>query len=271
MKHLFFYLSRLKKILKGRNVSLFVDYDGTLTPIVKTPDKAVIPQETKAVLKNLSKNRHCRVAVISGRALKDIKNKIGLKDIVYAGNHGLEIEGPGVRFKVPVSLRYKIALKRIKGILRKRLSKIKGIIVEDKGLTLSVHYRLADKKDERLLKVIFREALGYYIAGNKIKIRPGKKVLEIRPPLEWNKGKIVLWLLARRRHLPGGKNNTPVYIGDDVTDEDAFMALKDIGVTVFVGGPGKTGAKYYLRNTREVTRFLEQILKIKTDEEICQN
>ena len=271
MKHLFFYLSRFKKILENKAVSLFLDYDGTLTPIAKTPDKAVIPQKTKAILKHLSKNRHCSVAIISGRALKDVKNKVGLKDIVYAGNHGLEIEGPGIRFKIPVSLRYKTALKRIKVILKKRLSKIKGIIVEDKGLTLSVHYRLMDKKDERRLKAIFHEALNFYIAGNKVKIKSGKKVLEIRPPLEWDKGEIVLWLIARRKNFLHKKNSIFIYIGDDITDEDAFMALKDVGMTVFVGNSRNSSAKYYLRDTGEVNKFLGQILKIKTDEDLCQN
>jgi len=271
MNHLFFYLNGLRERMDGRGVSLFLDYDGTLAPIVKTPDKADIPRETRAALKSLSDNKYCRLAVISGRALKDVKRRIGLKGIAYAGNHGLEIEGPGVKFRIPVSLRYKITLKKIKALLKKRLSKIKGIIIEDKGLTLSVHYRLADKKDERLLKTIFYDTLNYYIIDNKIKVKPGKKVLEIRPPLEWNKGEIVMWLLARGRHLPQWKDNIPVYIGDDITDEDAFMALKDIGLTIFVGNPKSSNAEYYLKNTREVREFLEWILKIKTNGAICKN
>jgi len=271
MNHLFFYLNRLKEMLGGRGVLLFLDYDGTLAPIVKTPDKADIPRKTMAALERLSDNRYCRVAVISGRALKDVKRKIGLKGIVYAGNHGLEMEGPGVKFRIPVSLGYRITLKKIKSLLKKGLSKIAGVIVEDKGLTLSVHYRLADKKNERLLKAIFYDALSYYIIGNKIKVKPGKKVLEIRPPLEWNKGEIVMWLLARARHLPQWKDSIPVYIGDDITDEDAFMALKDIGLTIFVGSPKNSNAKYYLKDTGEVREFLEWVLKIKTNGAICKN
>ncbi|MEK7867994.1 MAG: trehalose-phosphatase [Candidatus Omnitrophota bacterium] len=271
MEHLFFQLNKLKSALKDKFIFIFLDYDGTLTPIVQSPDKAIIPRKTKEILRGLSKNPHCRVSIISGRALKDIKNKIGLEGIIYAGNHGLEIDGPKIKFKSPVSSGYMTILKKIKAILKKKLSKIKGVIIEGKGLTLSVHYRLVDTKDAWLVKTIFHEALIHYIVSNKVKIRPGKKVLEIRPPIEWDKGKIVLWLLARWKFILNGTPCIPIYIGDDATDEDAFKALKNTGLTVFVGDPGNSRAKYYLKNTQEVTEFLEQILKIKTDEDICRN
>ncbi|MBU1913365.1 MAG: trehalose-phosphatase [Candidatus Omnitrophica bacterium] len=242
-----------------------------MTSIVQNPDKAIIPRKTKEILRGLSENSYCRVAIISGRALKDIKNKISLDGIIYAGNHGLEIDGPKVKFKAPVTMRYMVMLKKIKGILKNRLSKIKGTIVEDKGLTLSVHYRLVDSKDTGLVKTIFHKTLIHYIVNNKIKIKPGKKVLEIRPPLEWDKGKIVLWLLARHKFILNGEPCIPIYIGDDVTDEDAFKALRDKGLTIFVGENEHSFAKYYLRNTREVTEFLGQVLKIKQGDNICQD
>jgi len=271
MEHLFFQLNKLKDFLKDKFIFLFLDYDGTLTPIAQSPDKAVISKKTMEILRRLLKNPHCRIAIISGRALKDIKNKIGLEGMIYAGNHGLEIDGPKIKFKTPISPGYMAILKKIKAVLRKKLSKIKGIIIEDKGLTLSLHYRLVDAKNVGLVKTIFHETLAYYIVSNKIKIRHGKKVLEIRPSLEWDKGKIVLWLLARLKFVLGKEPCIPIYIGDDITDEDAFKALKNTGLTVFVGNPGSSHAKYYLKNTQEVTEFLEQILKIKRGENICQS
>jgi len=271
MEHLFFRLNKLKDFLKGKFIFLFLDYDGTLAPIAQSPDKAIIPVKTLDALKGLSKNSHCKVAIISGRALKDIKNKIGLERMIYAGNHGLEIDGPKLRFKAPLSMGYMAILKKIKGILKKKLSKIRGVIIEDKGLTLGVHYRLVNIKDMQPVKTIFHNAVAHYIISNKIKIRPGKKVLEIRPSLEWDKGKVVLWLLARLRFVLSREPYFPIYIGDDATDDDAFRALKDKGLTVFVGDPGNSHAKYYLRNTQEVAEFLKQILKIKTDEDICQD
>lgn len=271
MKHLFFQLNKLKSLLKGRFIFLFLDYDGTLTPIVRSPDKAIIPRKTIEILKRLSKNPLCKVAVISGRSLKDIKTKIGLEGIIYVGNHGLEIAGPKIKFKAPVSLRYMANLKKIKVVLKKKLSKIKGVIIEDKGLALSIHYRLVDTEDVWLVKAIFHEALAYYIVSSRVKVKSGKKVLEISPPMEWDKGKAVLWLLARQEFINNRKACVPIYIGDDLTDEDAFKALKYRGLTVFVGDTLNSCAKYYLRNTREVTDFLGQILKIKTDEDICQD
>ncbi len=169
MEHLFFQLNKLKDSLKDKFIFLFLDYDGTLTPIVESPDKAIIPRKTMEILRDLSKIPHCKVAIISGRALKDIKNKIGLEGIIYAGNHGLEIDGPKIKFKVPVSPGYMTILKKIKAILKKKLSKIRGIVIEDKGLTLSVHYRLVDIKDVWLVKTVFHETLAHYIVSNKIK------------------------------------------------------------------------------------------------------
>jgi len=257
-------------MLRGKFIFLFLDYDGTLAPIVQEPDKALISEKTLDILRGLSKNKHFRVAIISGRALKDIKNRIGLEGLIYAGNHGLEINGPKLKFKAPVSLRYKALLKKIKKELKKKFLKIKGVIVEDKGLSLSVHYRLVDLRDRWLVKTILHETLIYYTVGNKVKIRPGKKVLEIRPPLEWDKGKIVLWLLARRKFILNGESCVSIYIGDDITDEDAFKALRSKGVTIYVGEPGHSFAKYYLNNTKEVTEFMEQLLSIKEENDICK-
>lgn len=268
MSHLFFQLNKLKDSLRDKFIFLFLDYDGTLTPIVKSPDKAVIAGKTRDALRKLSKNPRVKLAIISGRALKDIRNKIGLDGIIYVGNHGLEIGGPKIKFKALVSLGYAMALRKIKNGLKKKLSGIKGAIVEDKGLTISVHYRLVNAKDAWLVKTIFHEVLAHYIVSNKIKIRSGKKVLEIRPYLKWDKGKAVLWLLARRRFILSEESCVPVYIGDDATDEDAFEVLRDRGLTVFVGEKKKSLAEYYLRNTKEVADFLGMILKIKQNDGI---
>ena len=134
MEHLSFQLNKLKDSLKDKFIFLFLDYDGTLTPIVESPDKAIISRKTMEILKGLSKNPHCRVAIISGRALKDIKNKIGLEGIIYAGNHGLEIDGPKIKFKTPVSSGYMMILKKIKAVLKKRArqdSKIQNNFIAD--------------------------------------------------------------------------------------------------------------------------------------------
>jgi len=259
MKYLFDHYKKLKERLTDKNIMLFLDYDGTLTPIVETPGRAILREETRNLLKKLSNSRKLKLAFISGRSLSDIKNRVGLRNVIYSGNHGLEIEGPKIKFKSPVSPRYKTILRQIKMDLSKKLSKIRGAILEDKGLSLSIHYRQVDKKQIPQIKTIFHETVILYLVRNKIKIKFGKMVLEVRPPTEWDKGKIVLWLLARQ--IFSAKKGTvfPIYIGDDATDEDAFKALKNRGLTIFVGEPKESYAQYYLKNPKEVIDFLRRM------------
>ncbi|MBU4346356.1 MAG: trehalose-phosphatase [Candidatus Omnitrophica bacterium] len=262
MKYLFAHWDSFKKKLDNKYIILFLDYDGTLTPIVNSPAQAVIPVKIKELLSRLSQNPGCKLAIISGRALGDIKKMVGLENIIYAGNHGLELEGPKIRFQSPIRMRFKAFLKQIKNGLTKKLSSIKGVLIEDKGLSLSIHYRLVNKKKIALLKNILHKTIISYLARKRIKTKAGKMVLEITPPVKWDKGKVVLWLLARQRIFTAGKPFMPVYVGDDKTDEDAFKVLKDKGLAIFVGRPRKSHAGYYLKNTQETARFLKKILEL---------
>jgi len=271
MVYLFDNWEELRKALEGKYIFIFLDYDGTLVPIVDKPEKAIIPVSLKALLRRLSDNPRFKLAFISGRSLEDIKSKIGLKNVIYSGNHGLEIEGPKIKFQPLVSPRYKLTLRHIKNDLQQKISSIRGAFVEDKGLSLSLHYRLADKKDIPKVKTIFHETVILYLIRNRIKIKAGKMVLEVRPHLEWDKGKIVLWLLARQRFTLKGKEVVPIYIGDDETDEDAFKVLKNNGITVFVGKPRPSYARYYLKDADEVKEFLKRILIIGADRSKCQD
>jgi len=263
MEYLFSRWDKLKNRLSHKFILLFLDYDGTLTPIVETPEKAVIPQNTKNLLEELSTSPRYRIAIISGRSLSDIKALVGLKDIIYAGNHGLEIEGPKIKFESQVSPRLKSIIRYIYKDMVSRFSKIKGVLIEDKGLTISIHYRLLDEKDIQEFLSVFNEITDPYIVRSKIKINTGKKVYEIRPPVMWDKGKVVLWLLARQQFLLGENKILPVYIGDDVTDEDAFKVLKKKGLTIFVGEQASSEAQYYLKTIEEVTEFLRLIADLK--------
>jgi len=263
MDYLFGQLNKIEELLRNKFILLLLDYDGTLVPIAETPRKAVIRKETKELLQKLSKGSYCKIAIISGRSLVDIKNAVGVRDIIYAGNHGLEIEGPKIKFESLLSPRLKSVVRNIAQDFPKKLSGIKGVLFEDKGLTLSIHYRLAEEKDLPVLKGIISEVTYPYTVRNKIRINSGKKVYEIRPPVNWDKGKVVLWLLGRVKFSAPERQIVPVYIGDDLTDEDAFRALKRKGITIFVGKPGHSVADYYLKDAREVTKFLNLILKQK--------
>lgn len=263
MKNFLTNWKELTKELYHKHIILFLDYDGTLAPIAAVPSKAVLPHETRKLLNELVRTSYCSLAIISGRTLGDIKRIAGVKGIIYSGNHGLEMEGPEFKFKAPVSRRFKDILKKIKHDLEARLSSIKGVLLEDKSLSLSLHYRLVNKKDVARVKTIFHESVIFYLVRDRVKIRTGKMVLEVRPPGEWDKGRVVLWILARQKVKLKKIALAPIYIGDDKTDEDAFRALKGKGMTIFVGRPGASSAKYYLRNTKEVMVLLKRILEQK--------
>jgi len=261
--YLFSSLEKIKRTLKDRFVYLFLDYDGTLAPIAETPGKAAMSMETNYLLRRLSKAPNCKVAIVSGRALKDVSGRIGLKNIIYVGNHGFEIRGPKIDFKSPLPYRYIKTLAEIKSKLEKKLSPVKGVFIEDKGYSLSVHYRAADKIDRSLIETEFYSALLLYEVRKNVLVGTGKLVLEVKPPVIWDKGKAVLWLLARRKFVLSSKKIKvfPVYIGDDVTDEDAFRSLKGRGMTIFVGKPKGTEARLYLKDTRDVVKFLKIVLE----------
>lgn len=262
MKYLFSDWEKIEKTLKGKFIYLFLDHDGTLAPIAQTPDKAIISKKTKDLLRQLSKMTNCKIAIVSGRALKDISKRIGLKNIVYVGNHGFEIKGPKIEFKSPISRKYSKILKGIEAKLKRDLSQFKGVFVEDKGFCLTVHYRLADENDISAIASKFYFATFIDEFRNNIQVKSGKMVREIRPPILWDKGMAALWLLNRQSSVTKDREMEalPVYIGDDKTDEDAFQVLKDKGLTIFVGKPRNTSARFYLKDTKEVAHFLEEIL-----------
>jgi trehalose-phosphatase len=236
---------------------IFLDFDGTLSPIARTPDSAVLPGSTKKIITELSKCGRIKLAVISGRKLLDIKKIVGINNIIYAGNHGMEIQGKGIKRTIKVPKWFAAATKNIKAAIRSKTKNVKGVIIEDKGLTLAVHYRMAEGKMRQQIKKAFRLAAAPYVLNGGIIIRKGKMLYEARPNINWDKGKAAI-LLFKRSLM---KNTLPIYIGDDETDKDAFKALRKRGITVFVGRKARFGAKYYLRDTKDVKRFLSKLKK----------
>lgn len=264
MRYLFEEWGRLKKTLSDKFIFLFLDYDGTLTPLVDNPQEAHLPSEIRELLRKLNDAPRCKIVIASGRKLEDLKKRVGLEGVLYVGNHGLEIEGTKINFKSPLSLHYIEALQGIKkDLASKIISAINGAFIEDKGLALTLHYRLVDKKDIPRLRDLFHQAMVTYLEKDKIRLKDAKMAFEIRPPVAWDKGKVALWLLARQHFMLKDKINVlPLYIGDDVTDEDAFKALKNKGVTVRVDGGAGSSAKYFVKDTSEVFRLLEEIEKV---------
>ncbi|MFH1541981.1 MAG: trehalose-phosphatase [bacterium] len=232
---------------------IFLDYDGTLTPIVKKPQLARLTKTQQKILKRLADSKEVLLAIISGRELKNVKKLVGLKNIYYAGNHGFEIKGPGIDIVHPAAAKAKAKLQSVKAKLVQALKKMKGVMIEDKTYTLSVHYRLAKPSMVKEIKQTFIRVVMPY----QMQITEGKKVLEVRPKVDWHKGKAVEWLIDK---LKKESLAVPIYIGDDTTDEDAFKFVRNIGLTFFVGQTKKTTARHKLKNVDAVYRYLAGIL-----------
>jgi trehalose-phosphatase len=252
-----------QQLRRARRIILLTDYDGTLTPIVERPELAFLPGSTGQLLRALSRRHNFTVGVISGRALADLKNRVGIGGLIYAGNHGLEIEGPGIRFVSPVAEELRPILRVMHYVLSRALSTIRGVLVENKGLSLSVHYRLADSHKSGEIEKIVRRVVGTAEANGKARITPGKKVYEVRPAVNWDKGKAIKLLM--KRYGKGGRRSglMPIYLGDDLTDEDGFRVIEAYGngVSIFVGDPTfDSAAHYFLKSPGEVAIFLETLL-----------
>lgn len=255
-EYIFDVWAGVKKKLAGRPLFLFFDYDGTLAPIVSKPDSAAMSQSARMLLKKLSVNPRCRIAVISGRSVRDVSKRVGIKGIVYAGNHGLEIKRADGRVITHVPLRYLLRVGSIKKALNTVVMKFKGAILEDKGCSVSVHYRMVVRDASKKLWSEIHRALMQDERKGAIIVRKGKMVLEILPKVSWDKGRIVLSILT------GFKNALPLYVGDDVTDEDAFEAIDKKGIGILVGGPKRTKARYRLKDANEVEELMRRILNL---------
>ncbi|MFH0876899.1 MAG: trehalose-phosphatase [Candidatus Omnitrophota bacterium] len=262
MQYFFQEKDRLKKLAGKKNIFLFLDYDGTLTPIVKTPPQALLSPAVRGLLARLNRQRRCRVAIVSGRSLANIKSMVRLEGIIYVGNHGLEVEGAGLRPLRVLPWRFRQVLKELRKRLTENTERFKGVFVEDKGLTLSLHYRLASQRCIPEIKKAFDEVLRLPVAAKKVKVTRGKKVFEIRPPVNWDKGAVVAWLLNQKNVLSSKGPCLGVYVGDDTTDEAAFAVLRKRGVGIGVGKTKNSHAKFYLKDHREVYVFLKQLLEV---------
>jgi alpha,alpha-trehalase len=258
MQYLFSKMDSLRSLWRNRTLFLLLDFDGTLTPIAQKPQDAAISMETRDLLIRISKTPESKVAVISGRSLRDVKQLVAIDGIIYAGNHGMEMEGPDFSFQHPLPEGYGDCLKKLSDILQRDLADIRGLLFEEKGFGLSIHYRNVPPDRLPGLMNYFNQADQLFLQ-NHVKRHDGKMVFELRPSLAWDKGRAVLWLLERQGNLKSGQEFYPVYIGDDQTDEDAFAALKNSGLTVVVGRVEHSCAQYYLEDTADVMRFLRQI------------
>ncbi|MCL5034334.1 MAG: trehalose-phosphatase [Bacteroidetes bacterium] len=232
----------------------FFDFDGTLVNIVPTPAEVRLRGIAKQVLEGL-KGRF-PLAIVSGRKLDDVRKLVGIKGAYYSGNHGVEIEGPRLSFVEPRSAKSSAFItslgKELVGALRPFSPG-----VNSKIYSLSIHYRTIEPSlVPKLLREFNRLVKGPLDAG-KIEVFHGKKVVEVKPPVDWNKGNAIGMITAR-----AGKNRKPAFFGDDTTDEFGFRRVNALGgMSVFVGRRHrKTLAKYWIESPAELVGELAKFL-----------
>jgi trehalose-phosphatase len=259
MKNFLRHLSFWREKISRDQVALFLDYDGTLSEIASTPEEAVLSCEMRGVLKALVGLKGVRVAIISGRSLRDLRRMVPVKGLSYVGSHGLEFQSSkGVSSQVPK--RYLQQLAVLKKEFTCLLSRCPGMMLEEKPFSLAVHYRNVALVPERKIRAAIMNVCADALMAQSVAVMPGKKVVEILPPLATDKGSALKHLWSRW----GEEKFFPVYIGDDRTDEAAFHALRSCGLTIRVGGSGKRSkAEYYLNSVDDVLGLLKMFLDVK--------
>ncbi len=248
---------RMAGAIDGRRPAVFLDYDGVLTPIVSHPDLALMPEATRSVVQRLA--AITEVAVISGRDTADVRDKVGLDEVWYAGSHGFDIVGPHGTTSGDGTLdrfeQYIPPLIEAADEIDRQVAGIPGVHVERKRFAVAVHFRQAAEDAEEVIEPLVR-AVG--AREDRLRVTTGKKIFELRPSVEWDKGKALEWLMGRL----GLDLETiiPLYLGDDVTDEDAFAVLIGRGLGVVVGRDGApTLAEYALEDPDEVRELLARL------------
>jgi len=240
--------------IAGRSgrLAVFLDYDGTLTPIVSHPEKALLSDSMRTTLRALA--ARAPVAILSGRDLYDMRQRVRVEGIVYAGSHGFDIAGPhGLRKQM--ASEFLPVLDAAEKELGERLAGISGALLERKRFSIAAHYRqVADESVPQVEQAVHEVAARH----SELRKITGKKVYELQPDIDWDKGKALLWLLevmdSKSREI------FPIYIGDDLTDEDAFHAIERCGLGIIViEGPRTTAAHFMLKNPGEVERFLREL------------
>ncbi|KAI4319986.1 hypothetical protein MLD38_033515 [Melastoma candidum] len=270
---------RITKPAKGKRIVVFLDYDGTLSPIVNDPDRAFMTDEMRSAVKKVS--NYFPTAIISGRSRDKVKEFVRLENVYYAGSHGMDIMSPPAspesfpswkHSTIPAlhqkgngtvfqpARNYLPAVQEMLAAIEKQIANIQGARVEDNRFCISVHYRQVKEEDLEMLEQKVISVLQKY---PDFHLTRGKMVMEIRPSIEWNKGHALEYLLEKL----GFKDSTdvlPLYIGDDRTDEDAFKVIqrRGQGYPIIVSSiPKETKASYSLRDPSEVLAFLSRLAR----------
>lgn len=248
----------MREVLAHRRPAIFLDFDGTLSPIVDDPADAALLDGVAPLVARLA--RRADVAVVSGRGADDVRARVGVDGLHVAGSHGFEIIDPdGARHDHPDAAAAVPALEAVADRLRADVGAVPGVVIEPKRFGLTVHDRMVDDLDLPAVRAA-TDAVAADHPG--LRTTHGKRVTELRPDVDWDKGRATLWLLDRL----GRDDVVAVYVGDDRTDEDAFAVLGDDAVTVVVARadePGRrSGARFRVDDPGQVRTLLGRMAEL---------
>jgi trehalose-phosphatase len=216
-----------------------------------------MPDEGLEILDRLA--RRCVVGIISGRDLEDLRGIVRAEHAWLAGSHGMELRSPeGVRTEVEAATRFLPVLDDAANALDDELASVPNAWVERKRFAVAVHFRQVDEARVPEVAAIVDQVGARYADLRKTF---GKRILELRPDIDWDKGSALWWLFEQAGLQPD--TAVPIYIGDDLTDEDAFAALGDRGLGILVYERGRlTAADYRVADTEEVYAFLSDLVAL---------
>lgn len=247
----------LERLAAPPHILLLLDFDGTLSEIAERPADAVLRYGNAELLETLGRNPRFTVGVISGRALNDVSERVGIPGLVYGGNHGLEIRSPGLEYVHPAASAAIPAIADAADRLAADLAHFPGAMVENKELTLTAHYRLTPPEFHDDIAMIFLDTVSALLSGGSCRVTTGKMAIELRPAVNWHKGDaldLIRFQLTADAY--------PLYIGDDETDEDAFeaaLAAGGAGVYVAPSPPPQTRAICRINSPAEVSVCLSHL------------
>ncbi|MBM7460906.1 trehalose-phosphatase [Rhodococcus coprophilus] len=253
----------LRQRLEGRRPAVFLDYDGVLTPIVPRPEDAVWSDSMRRTVISLAER--CSVCIVTGRDRQVVQQLMGVDSLTVAGSHGFDIWSPGQGQVVHEALTdFTDLIAETTATLRERLRGLEGVTIEAKHASVAVHYRQATPETRTRVDEVIDDLRDRN--RDRLTLVPGKMVYEFTPAIDWNKGKAVLHLID----VLGLTSDdiVPLYLGDDITDESAFRALRGKGIGILVGRPDDpemagrtTAAEFVLGSVDDVERFLSNLAR----------
>jgi trehalose-phosphatase len=238
----------------ARMHSLLLDFDGTLTPVIPDPDCAFLSATVRRVLQEIQDTGRIAIGIISGRSLEEIRGRVGICGIIYAGNHGMEIVGPSVRYVDRTALGARDAIQSLTSRLKDEAYRFQNVQIRNKGLSITIQW--SPPHNPEIQKEIRRMVIDAIAdGGERFVVRDAINSLEVLPATGWNKGSAANWING---HLAVEARNS-MYVGDDGSDEDVFVTLHE-GITVKVGSANNTRAHYVLKDSAEVLTLLKLLL-----------